>query len=287
MPREALACPGLQPRHLLVLNDPGAQTSRRTVADVWKLLPWNKDKPMPRSRLSALPKFLRSRNRSVVSRRKSRRSQRTRPPRLESLESRTVLSTFTVLNTDDSGPGSLRQAIEDANTEPGADIILVRQGVSGTIELTSTLEVTDDVRIRGPGADELEVSGMNAHRVFAVLPPSAEDPAPTVTISELTVSDGLATDAPGYEDPGSPFAGLFGWGGGLYNLGGTVHLDRVHMVDNQAVGFLTAGGAGTADSVDGGAGIGGGIFNEGDLTLDLTFIYLNEADFGDDFWQVP
>lgn len=198
---------------------------------------------MSRSRLIAMPKFLRRRERSELSRRKSRRPEGRRAPRLETLESRMVLSTFTVLNTDDAGTGSLRQAIEDANAAPGADIILVRQGVSGTIELTSTLEITDDVRIQGPGADELEVSGMNAHRVFAVLPPTADDPAPTVRINELTISNGLATDAPGYEDPGSPFAGLFGWGGGLYNLGGTVHLDRVHMLDNQAVGIVTAGGA--------------------------------------------
>jgi len=32
-------------------------------------------------------------------------------------------ATFTVTNTDDSGPGSLRQAIEDANTAAGADTI--------------------------------------------------------------------------------------------------------------------------------------------------------------------
>jgi hypothetical protein len=32
-------------------------------------------------------------------------------------------ATFTVTNTDDSGPGSLRQAIDDANATPGADTI--------------------------------------------------------------------------------------------------------------------------------------------------------------------
>ncbi len=32
-------------------------------------------------------------------------------------------ATFTVLNTNDSGPGSLRQAILDANATPGADTI--------------------------------------------------------------------------------------------------------------------------------------------------------------------
>jgi len=32
-------------------------------------------------------------------------------------------ATFTVTNTNDSGPGSLRQAILDANASPGADLI--------------------------------------------------------------------------------------------------------------------------------------------------------------------
>ena len=57
-----------------------------------------------------------------------------RPPRLrkpapaaqlsiERLEDRTVPSTFTVHNLADSGAGSLRTAIADANTNPGADLI--------------------------------------------------------------------------------------------------------------------------------------------------------------------
>jgi hypothetical protein len=42
---------------------------------------------------------------------------------VESLEDRTLLSTFTVLNTSDSGPDSLRQAILDANAATGTDTI--------------------------------------------------------------------------------------------------------------------------------------------------------------------
>lgn len=51
-----------------------------------------------------------------------RRSWRTRKLRLEALEERTLLA-FTVINTSDSGAGSLRQAILDANAAGGADII--------------------------------------------------------------------------------------------------------------------------------------------------------------------
>ena len=39
------------------------------------------------------------------------------------LTSAAAATTFTVTNTDDSGPGSLRQAILDANATPGFDTI--------------------------------------------------------------------------------------------------------------------------------------------------------------------
>src|SRR5215203_5918807 len=42
---------------------------------------------------------------------------------LERLEDRQLLATFQVFNTADSGPGSLRQAIIQANFSPGADAI--------------------------------------------------------------------------------------------------------------------------------------------------------------------
>src|SRR3954452_16733006 len=52
---------------------------------------------------------------SLTLRTPSARSRHALRPRLDPLESRTLLSTFTVTNTDDSGPGSLRTAIEAAN----------------------------------------------------------------------------------------------------------------------------------------------------------------------------
>src|SRR3990170_3506412 len=70
-------------------------------------------------------------------------------------------ATFTVTNTNDSGAGSLRQAIADANdetTNPGNDVIDFAPGVEGTIELTSQLpSLFSDMEITGPGADKLTV----------------------------------------------------------------------------------------------------------------------------------
>ncbi len=50
--------------------------------------------------------------------------------------SSSILLTYTVTNTNDSGAGSLRQAIIDANANPGDDTIIFLNGL-GTITLTS------------------------------------------------------------------------------------------------------------------------------------------------------
>lgn len=154
-----------------------------------------------------------------------------------------------VSNTDDSGAGSLRAAIEQANETPGQDTIKFRPSSWDEIELSSQLLITDDLVIQGPGAENLTVSGGGSTRVFLVLPAElADDPlvtpspaqletAPEVTIRKLTIAEGLATDAPG--NPPGPFV----FGGGIYNLGGTVHVEQVEMRGNTAVGAVTAGGA--------------------------------------------
>ncbi|MFO0852207.1 MAG: hypothetical protein U0871_27135 [Gemmataceae bacterium] len=84
------------------------------------------------------------------------RRPRTRPPGLaiEPLECRTVPTamTYTVLNTLDSGSGSFRQAILDANANPGADAIVftIPGGGVQTIQPLSQLPpITDPVVIDG------------------------------------------------------------------------------------------------------------------------------------------
>ena len=93
-----------------------------------------------------------------------------------------------VTNTNDSGPGSLRDALAVANDGDTIDAT----GVSGTILLTSgQLNVDKDVTISGPGADHLAVDGNAQSRVFYV------NPGKTVTIDGLTVDKWhTATTAP-------------------------------------------------------------------------------------------
>lgn len=65
---------------------------------------------------------------------------------------------FTVTNTNDSGPGSLREAIVQANSHQGPHTVSM-SGLSGRIELQSGLPpITVNVTINGPGADVLTLT---------------------------------------------------------------------------------------------------------------------------------
>src|SRR5256885_6912768 len=103
-------------------------------------------------------------------------------------------ATITVVNTNDSGPGSLRQALVEAND---GDTINFDSSLNGQkITLTSgQLNVDKDVTISGPGAKNLAVDGNRQSRVFYV------NPGKTVTVDSLTVANGYSK----------------GNGGGIYN----------------------------------------------------------------------
>src|SRR5258708_5826316 len=74
-------------------------------------------------------------------------------PQLESLEERCLLTTFPVVNTNDSGAGSLRQAIMDANNNANSgepDIIdfnIPGNGVQTIAPLSALPSITDPVII--------------------------------------------------------------------------------------------------------------------------------------------
>ncbi|MBL8764260.1 MAG: hypothetical protein JNM07_08315, partial [Phycisphaerae bacterium] len=105
---------------------------------------------------------------------------------LESLESRQLMSTFMVNNLSGIGTGSLRDAIDSANAQLGADVIEFAPGLTGTIALGGTeLQVTEDLAINGPGASLLTVSGSGLSRVFNFASGSS-------SISGLTISGGNA-----------------------------------------------------------------------------------------------
>ena len=134
--------------------------------------------------------------------------------------------TITVINTNDSGPGSLRQALVDANN---GDMINFDSSLNGQrITLISgELIVDKDVTISGPGAKNLAVDGNAQSRVFDV------NPGKTVTIDGLTVTNGRAN--------------VFGSGGGIYNNAAALTVTNCTFSGNSA----TNGGGGIGNSLGG------------------------------------
>ncbi|MCL4708501.1 T9SS type A sorting domain-containing protein [bacterium] len=173
-------------------------------------------------------------------------------------------ATYTVTNTNDSGAGSLRQAILDANANPGADIIDAT-GVSGTITVNPAnyfLVITDDVTINGPGQANLTISGGGASRIFWIQ-------NGTITIQDLTLADG-------YAKGGNGGGGGMGAGGAIFmheGKQGTNHTDvasgsinltliNVTLKDNDAIGgnggLGNSGGGGMGGNGGSSGGVGGG-----------------------------
>src|SRR5262249_23195314 len=131
----------------------------------------------------------------------------------ETLEDRSLPSTFMVTSLVDRVPGSLRQAVLDANANPGADTIHFDKKLSGRIGLTGgELVITGDLTIDGPGADKITVSGKGTIRVMRI-------DGVTVEISGLTIADGRADK-----------------GGGIWNAGGRLRLGGVVVSGNEARG---------------------------------------------------
>jgi hypothetical protein len=140
-----------------------------------------------------------------------------------------------VTNLNDSGAGSLRQAL--ALIAEGGTISFDSSLTGGTIVLSSgQLTVDRSVTIDGSGTPEIVVSGNNASRVFQV-------EAGTVSMNNLIIADGV----------GSP------QGGGILNFG-VLNLDYVTVTNN------TENSAGPANYQFG----GGGIYNGDGATLNLT-----------------
>src|SRR4029077_9143951 len=130
-------------------------------------------------------------------------------------------ATSTVTNTNDSGAGSLRQAVADANDGDTIDFNLT---YPATITLiTGQLVVGNSVTISGPGANNLTVDGNANDRVFYI------SPGKTVTIDGLTVTNGHVAGA---------------------NNGGAIYNDSANLtITNSALSGNSAGGG------------GGGIYN--------------------------
>jgi len=109
-------------------------------------------------------------------------------------------TTFTVTNTNDSGAGSLRQAIQDANATTGADSIHFNIAGNGphTITVSTALpEVTDPLHIDGytePGASPNTLGpGAGTNAVLKVEINGNDADGPNFFNAALTISAGNST----------------------------------------------------------------------------------------------
>ncbi len=169
------------------------------------------------------------------------------------------MSTFTVTNTNNSGAGSLRQAVLDANALSGKDMInfggLFTDGLAHTISLTgSGLSITDNLTIQGTNPNLLTIKDDTATRVFDI------GKGVTSAINGLTITNiynGTKGDG----------------GGGIFNEGVLTLSNSI--ITGNTINVIN----GNTNSYGDRIGVGGGIYNTGNLTLDYSSITGNSATY--------
>jgi Domain of unknown function (DUF4347)/RTX calcium-binding nonapeptide repeat (4 copies) len=207
-----------------------------------------------------------------------------------------ILNTDTVVtNTNDSGVGSLRQAILNANATAGADTITFAGVFTDTtpdiITLTSgKLTITDDVIIVGTGASNLTVSGNNASGVFEILGTGTDTSINGLTITNANDPLGsiLVNSNASLSLTASTVSNNIGAVGGIFNKG-TLSLTGSTISGNRGSlfggGILNKGTLSLTESTVSGnyafnrfyPSYGGGILNTGNLTITASTVSKNSA----------
>ena len=192
---------------------------------------------------------------------------------------------ISVTTTVDGGPGSLRAAIDQANTNPGADVITIPAGtytltIPGPNEdanATGDFDIFSDITFVGAGATSTIIDADGLDRVFEVLDG-------TTIVQGLTVTNGDATEGFLHGSGGNillgPDSGLTvqdsivshgtaRLGGGIgSNLNGVLTILRSEIIDNTAAHFMDYDNYGS------------GVISSGPTTIVDSLIAGNDAPLG-------
>jgi len=227
--------------------------------------------------------------------------------KIETLESRIAPAVFMVTSISDSGPGTLRDAITQANAAAGVDTIKFKLPTDSTLLLTTgPISITDSINITGPGAGKLTISGNNSSRIFEISDGTAT--VKTATISGLSFVDGNgAAGGAIFSEEAFVMTNCVvatsissGSGGGLHvSTPGKISITGTKFIGNQASSnggalYLRILGTGATGSIqitnclisgNASGGRGGGLYarisvGNGNLTVDKTTISNNTAATG-------
>ncbi|MDZ7953731.1 Calx-beta domain-containing protein [Nostoc sp. DedQUE09] len=175
-------------------------------------------------------------------------------------------TTYIVTNINDSGTGSLRQALINANNDPGIETIIFDQtGIFGdatpdTITLTSgELNITEGVIIQGTGANKLTISGNNTSRIF--------NASAFLSIDGLKITGGNAgsSNGGGIYSTSSVTVSNSNLSGNIAALGGGIYSTISVTATNSTISGNTANAS------------GGGIYSTSSVTATNSTISSNTA----------
>lgn len=179
-----------------------------------------------------------------------------------------LLDIIKVTNTNDTGTGSLRWAIEQATRQKlGFDVIDLRD-VSGRIRLNDSLpSITGGNNLFLIGDGDITIDGRSQHQIIAYSIDSKFNEV--LGIQGVNFANGLARGGNGSNGGG----GGLGAGGAIFVNSGRVTIDNVSFDANQARGGSSSGRAGNGFRGDGndGSGSSGGSGGRFNVTGDSLF----------------
>lgn len=203
------------------------------------------------------------------------------------LTSNAIAATYTVTTIADSGEGSLRQAVLDANaTNDVSDNIIFDTNLAGSIiTLNSALVINDTLTITGPSvgdANSIILDGNQTNQIINSNFSSSTD-TKSLTLENITLRNALYD---GTEQPNR------NGGGAIYVNNANLIINHGLITNNKTMGSKDSGGGiylvngdlilnnttVSNNNINGNSADGGGVFvNYGDATINNSTISGNTA----------